>query len=230
MPLHHETLLNGLVYNSIRDSAYRDQLHNKGVTFEKRQFRMFCYSRLQGSYKIQNKQMVFTSPVSFLFSAHDEKLLLELTSSMFTRDVIMIGSKTVKLHSIQQIDQQLSSHVRIRMITPVTAYSTFMLNNKKKTFYWSPRDEEFGHQVQENAIKKFVALYGQAPADNKLILTPKDPKQLLSRTVIFKHTFIKGWMGDFILQGNEKLIRIVYDVGLSAKNSNGLGLFEVVTY
>lgn len=228
VPLHHESMLHGLIFHSIRDPDYRDKLHNKGFVYENRQFRMFCYSKLQGRHKIHEQHMIFTSPVSFLFSTHDEKLIRELTSSMFTRDVIMIGTQQVKLHSIQQVGQQVSKHMRIRMITPVTAYSTFMLNNKKKTFFYSPRDEEFGQQVKENAVKKYVALYGTAPANPELILAPVDVKQLRPRTVIFKQTFIKGWVGDFILQGSLDLIQIVYDVGLSAKNSNGLGLFEVV--
>lgn len=174
--------------------------------------------------------MIFKPPVSFLFSTHDERLIRELTSFLFTRDVVMIGSHLVKLLSIQQVSQQISSHMKIRMVTPVTAYSTFMLNGKRKTFYYSPREEEFQQHVKENAVKKYVALYGHAPANPELHLEPVNERQIRAKTVMFKNTYIKGWMGDFILKGSLELMQIVYDVGLSAKNSNGLGLFEVVRH
>ena len=228
VPIHHESMLHGLIFHSIRDPDYRDALHNRGFVYENRQFRMFCYSKLQGRYIAQEQYMIFKPPVSFLFSTHDERLIRELTSSLFTRDAVMIGTHPVKLLSIQQISQQISSHMRIRMITPVTAYSTFLLNNKKKTFYYSPKEEEFRRHVQENAVKKYAALHGVAPANPQLHIEPANIRQLRPKTVMFKNTYIKGWMGDFILRGSLELVQLIYDVGLSAKNSNGLGLFEVV--
>jgi len=228
VPIHHESLIHGLIYHCIRDPFYRDHLHNQGFVYEKRQFRMFCFSRFQGRYTIVNQRMIFRSPVSFLFSAHDERLIRELTSSLFTKESILIGTKSVRLHSIQQADERTSGHMRIRMITPVTAYSTFILNNKKKTFYYSPREEEFTQLVKLNAIKKYTALYGEEPTSAELHLEPVEFERLRPRVVMFKKTYIKGWTGDFILKGDPELVQLVYDVGLSAKNSNGLGLFEVV--
>jgi CRISPR-associated endoribonuclease Cas6 len=228
VPKHHYELLHGLIYASIRNEEYRDQLHNEGFKYEKRQFRNFCFSRLRGKLVSSGEKVVFDSPVSFIFSTCDERLMKELISTLFTKDHVMIGHQRVTVASVEQIEEQISDSMRIRMLTPVTMYSTFMHNERRKTYYYAPFEQEFNELIAANAYKKYEALFNKPPSDHSFTLTPLDKRQLTQVTYTFKKTVIKGWLGDFVLQGSPELLKLVYEVGLGAKSSNGAGLFEVI--
>lgn len=235
VPINHQEWLHGLIYHSIRDDGYRDFLHNTGYQQGKRQFRMFTFSRLNGSYRLDKNShtLEFTPPhVSFIFSASDKKLVQELVSSLLIREDLRLGANQVKVGSVEQIHTNVSEKMVVRFLTPITMYSTFLLHNKKKTYFYSPWEEEFNPLIQANALKKYEALHGDVLEGDsrRLCLTPLHRERIISKTTKFKSTLIKGWMGDFILEGNLDLIQLTYDVGLGAKNSNGHGLYEVVRH
>jgi CRISPR-associated endoribonuclease Cas6 len=48
------------------------------------------------------------------------------------------------------------------------------------------------------------------------------------KVVYYKDTVIKGWLGKYMLTGDLKLIRLVFSVGIGAKNSQGFGMLEPV--
>lgn len=55
----------------------------------------------------------------------------------------------------------LQDDVTIRMLSPVTIYSTlFSAIGKKKTYYYSPFEKEFSQLARANILKKYQALYG----------------------------------------------------------------------
>ncbi|MFW5437300.1 CRISPR-associated endoribonuclease Cas6 [Paenibacillus apiarius] len=234
VPINHQEWLHGLIYHSIRDDGYRDFLHNTGYQQGKRQFRMFTFSKLNGSHRLDrnSRTLEFSPPhVSFIFSAYDKKLVQELVSSLLIRDDLRLGSHLVKVGSVEQIHDTVSEKMVIHFLTPVTMYSTFLLHDKKKTYFYSPWEEEFSPLIKANALKKYEALYGEVPASDMTIsLSPLHRERIKPRTSRFKSTVIKGWTGDFILEGDLELIRLTYDVGLGGKNSNGHGLYDIVRH
>lgn len=234
VPVNHQEWLHGLIYHSIRDHEYQDFLHNTGFQQGKRQFRMFTFSKLSGPNRLDKAShtLEFRPPhVSFIFSAYDKKLVQEMVSSLLIRDDLRLGSQLVRVGSVEQIHDTVSEKMVIRFITPVTMYSTFLLNNKKKTYYYTPWEEEFSPLIQANALKKYEAIYGQVQSSNKtLSLSPLDRERIKPGTSRFKSTVIKGWSGDFVLEGDLELIQLTYDAGLGAKNSNGYGLYEIIRH
>ena len=44
----------------------------------------------------------------------------------------------------------------------------------------------------------------------------------------YKDTIIKGWLGEYYLNGDPELLRVALDAGLGAKNSQGYGCCELV--
>lgn len=230
VPIHHQYLINGLIYACIRDEDFRDHLHNTGYQYGKRQYRMFCYSKLRGKYKIINDKIEFVSPVSFIFSTYDERLLQEMVSSLFTKDEVMIGHQKVKVSSIEQVDNEISDNMIIRFITPITVYSTFIRNNKKKTYFFSPSENEFNEIILANICRKFEAIHGIPPESPHLSIKPIVNSRPIQKSVMFNKTLIKGWFGDFQVQGKKELIQLAFDVGMGSKGSNGMGVFEVIRH
>ncbi|XOK62488.1 CRISPR-associated endoribonuclease Cas6 [Paenibacillus elgii] len=230
VPLHHQELLHGMIYHCIGDDEFRDRLHNIGFPYEKRQFRMFCFSKLMGAHQFENGRIVFTSPVSFIFSSFHDRLVSELATTLLAKKELYIGQNRVTTAGIEVVDEKISSAMHIRMITPVTMYSTLIENNRKKTYYYSPTEEKFSELIANNACKKYEAIHGNPAPETNLELTPLDSRSLRLKTVLFKGTIIKGWMGDFRLTGHPELLRIVHQAGIGAKCSNGMGLFSVVRH
>lgn len=233
VPVHHQEWLHGLIYHSIRDENYRDFLHNQGFQQGKRQFRMFTFSKLQGEYlwnEVASSLDYLPPRASFIFSAYDRRLVQELASTLLIKDDLRIGPHRVRVDSIEQIHEHLSERMLIRFITPVTMYSTFMLGQKRKTYYYSPYEEEFSPLIEANACKKYEALYGRKPEKGNLILSPAYKKAMRPRITKFKSTVIKGWLGEFVLEGDRELIELTHAVGLGGKNSNGHGLFKIISH
>jgi len=97
---------------------------------------------------------------------------------------------------------------------------------KKKTYYYSPYEEEFTDLIDRNLRKKFEAFRGKRPRARKMkIETMGRPKE---KVVKYRDNIIKCWMGYFILKGNRRLLKLAYDGGIGSKNSQGFGMFEVI--
>lgn len=230
VPVHHNELLHGLIFQSIRNEEYREQLHEVDYSYEKRQFRMFCFSRLQGQHTVTDGIISFESPVSFIFSTSVSKLLQEFVSTLFMKDHVLIGRHPVTVASVEQLDEKVSGKMRIRFVTPVTTYSTFFHNDRRKTYFYSPWENEFNELIAANALKKYEAFFDVPPKDTRFTLTPIDKHKTKQVIFTFKKTIIKGWLGDFILEGNPELLQLVYDSGIGSKTSNGAGLFTIIEH
>lgn len=113
---------------------------------------------------------------------------------------------------------------KIRMLSPVTVYSTL---NTGRTIYFAPYNHDFRRIIKENLLKKYKAFYKEDITDIDFELYTLSDKY---QKVITKYEgfIIEGWMGDFILKGSEEIIKLAYDTGIGAKNSQGFGCFELL--
>jgi CRISPR-associated endoribonuclease Cas6 len=118
--------------------------------------------------------------------------------------------------------------VKVGMLSPAVVYSTLMTKESKKKTYYSPYEGEFVDLIDKSLRKKHKAFYKKEPRARKLKIglmgKPKE-KVLKYRDNI---NIIKGWIGNFILDGNKRLLKLAYDCGIGSKNSQGFGMFEVL--
>ncbi|WP_337919956.1 CRISPR-associated endoribonuclease Cas6 [Petrotoga sp. 8T1HF07.NaAc.6.1] len=105
-------------------------------------------------------------------------------------------------------------------------------NSSKKTVYFSPNDDNFSKLIRENLIKKYLAYYdSNLPneiSNDEFVIKEADQKGSKMIITKYKNFIIKGWHGVFEIQGNPSLLKIGYDSGFGAKNSQGFGLVEVI--
>jgi CRISPR-associated endoribonuclease Cas6 len=120
--------------------------------------------------------------------------------------------------------------ILIRMLAPLTIYSTFEDGNgNKKTHYYAPGEINFSELLEKNAIKKFSTIQADLNYDN-LQLSVKPIKVSPERNlqvVRFKNTTIQGWTGIYELFGSRELITVTYEAGLGGKNPEGFGMWEL---
>ena len=227
MPIHYNYIVQGFLYNHISKRLGKF-LHDSGFLFEKRSFKMFTFSRLQGKYWIGNGRIEFTPPVYLTISSPFEKFIEELANTLLRGESLELDGREIHVESIKvHPEPKIGGEVKIKTLSPIVVYSTLLTEEgKKKTYYYNPYEGEFADLIDKNLRKKSEAFYGKRPRARKLkIEMIRKPEEKILK---YRGNIIKGYLGRFILNGNKRLLRLGYDAGIGSKNSQGFGMFEVL--
>jgi CRISPR-associated endoribonuclease Cas6 len=231
-------------------------LHDRGAKFEKRQFRLFTFSRLSGRFKLQDRFISFKGPIFLWVASPMVQILESFASHIIKKGKVKLGNSYLQPTSVEvSLDEQFTGQILVRTLSPITAYSTLQTSDgRRKTYYYSPFEQDFCRLIQENLFKKWTALqnglYGaglsgsadknlaegknslseENQSDRKSVLSFKIWREKVSNRnhhiLSFKDTIIKAWSGLYRLEGSEELMRVAFDCGLGAKNSQGFGMIE----
>jgi len=229
LPLQYNKAVQGMIYQRIRE--YLPDLHDRGFVFAGRVFRLFVFSRIEGSgVKIGSGTISFNSPVRIKIGSPDNNFLECLANSLLRTPQVDIGGRSLLVESVAVARNPdfSSGRVKVRAISPITVYSTLMsADGRKKTYYYHPEEKEFSEQIRNNIMKK-GALLGVGDKEASFAIEPYRVKNADLKTVYYKDYVVKGWLGQYILRGIPELLNIAYDAGIGAKNSQGFGMIEVV--
>lgn len=225
LPLHYNHLVQGWIYKSI-SKKLSQFLHDSGFIIGKRKFKLFVFSRLLGRFKILNDLICFNGPVWLYISSPLDRFMKDFANGLFRSGTVQLGAELLRIKEIAILDEPVFDKENyVRMLSPVTTYSTLLTpDGKRKTYYYSPMEKEFRDLLNRNALKKYQLLYGRALKG----LLQVEPIRVKESIVLYKDTVVRGWTGNFKLGGPKTLIKTVYDAGLGSKNSEGFGMFEVI--
>jgi CRISPR-associated endoribonuclease Cas6 len=81
--------------------------------------------------------------------------------------------------------------------------------------------------LHANLEKKHLLVKGISSNSPVFSITPLAVRDRDCKMLKFKGTWVRGWMGKYLLEGDPGLLKVAYDAGLGSKNSQGFGLFEV---
>jgi CRISPR-associated endoribonuclease Cas6 len=229
VPISYNEVLQGFIYRHLHQTI-AEFLHDRGVQYKKRVFKLFTFSRLLGRLKPDGDVFHVQPPVSLIVSSPYTEVLQDLAENLLKNPEVSLAGQSLQVESISvELSPLLEGPVEIRMLSPVTVYSTLQTpSGKKKTYYYNPKEEEFSLLLRENILKKYRAFYGREPEGTEFIIEPLRVSKRDEKIVTYKGFVIKGWMGRYRLDGSPELLRLAYDAGLGAKNSQGFGCFEVV--
>jgi len=227
LPKSHNHILQGLVY-SLLDPILRRKLHKEGYKYEKRKFKLFTFSRLLGKLKITKDGFEFKPPVKLIISSPKDEILQSLAEGLLKKERFFLYKSEVFLESIAVLEKpSFDGKILIKMLSPITVYSTFKKpDGKKKTYYYSPFESEFNELIKENLRKKYELVFNKKLPYFEFEIKPKKVKSSDQKIIIYKGTVIKAWMGIYEIKGNPEIIHLSYDTGLGAKNSQGFGCWE----
>jgi CRISPR-associated endoribonuclease Cas6 len=225
LPISYNYLVQASLYNRISPEL-SNFLHDQGFRVGKRVFKLFTFSRLMGKYTFNRGRILYDGEITLYVSSPIQRFIRELANEILRLGQITIGENQLKVTGISfPVEPDIKNEVKIRMLSPLTIYSTLLTPDKrKKTYYYSPMEKEFSELIDANAKKKLILLK-RRNLKSRLMITPIKVREVL---VMYKNTVIKGWLGLFCLKGPKTLIKIVYDAGLGSKNSEGFGMFEVI--
>jgi CRISPR-associated endoribonuclease Cas6 len=227
LPMQYNYTVQGFLYGNITPEL-GEFLHDHGFMFEKRSFKMFTFSRLQERYELKGDIIVFFPPVTLTISSPFDRFIQELANTMLQKGDLELAGCKVYVANIKVLPEvQIGDEIRINMLSPVVVYSTLETKEgKKKTYYYSPFEDEFTDSLDNNLRKKYEAFFAKKPRARKLVLEAVGrPKEKIMK---YRGTIIKGWMGRFVLNGNKTLLKLGYDCGIGAKNSQGFGMVEMI--
>lgn len=229
MPIQYNHIMQAVVLKWINDEKYTTYLHDKGFALEKRVFKLYTFSRLEGDckYDREKSRLVFKSFAKFTISTADENFLDYVVRTAIVNDTMSILGQEVYVDNVRCMHMDIMSEKRIHTLSPIVTYSTFEHDGRKKTYYYNPMEEEFSRLIKENLVKKYIAFNGKEPSEREFTIKPAPNGRLKESIVIYKGTVIKGWNGDFIISGSPELLTIGYNAGLGSKNAQGFGCIEI---
>lgn len=229
LPIHYNHIVQAVILKWIGNENYSSFIHNEGYTYNKRNYKMYTFSRLQGrfSYNKINKTISYSSPVNLILSTADDKFLQYVVNNVISKDKFRIGNNDVYVKEVRCISKDIKRGNVVFTKSPIVVYSTADINGRKKTYYYNPREKEFEELIRQNLINKYNALYNKQPLENEFYIKPIENSKLKENIDIYKGIVIKGWTGEFEINGSNELLNLAYNTGLGSKNSQGFGCIEL---
>lgn len=226
LPIHYNHLVQSMIYHSM-DREFAEFLHEQGYEVDKRKFKLFTFSRLLGQYEIMGSEIFFTPPIRLIISSPLKEFCQYLLNGLLSRGSIRLGQNEINVEKISVSSPEAHSEIKVRLLSPVVAYSTLLKpEGGKYTCYFQPGEQEFNRLAEENLRKKYQAFHNQQPPAGDLEIKCLKPPRL--HLIKYKNFVIKGYSGLLLLQGPQPLLQMALDAGLGSKNSMGFGLLEIV--
>ncbi len=229
LPLAYNHYLQGLFYHMISDEKLARRVHDLGYG-DLRKFKLFTFSSLRGKHKIniKSKEITFDEYVYFSISSYDHELFTNLYHYLIQNNVVKLKYQELEIERIKIEEfKSRASELNINMLSPIVLYSTIEENNRKKTIYYNPINNEFNELLNLNIKNKLKAInkeYLYSPIKIKPIdFSTKN--QVITK---YKGFIIKGYTGKYLIEGKNEILHFLYDVGLGGKNSQGFGMFEII--
>jgi CRISPR-associated endoribonuclease Cas6 len=240
LPRYHNHILQGWLYNQISNEKFRAFLHDQGYRYEKRAFRLFTFSRLQGKFSVdrENQEFVFSSPVKLSIASPLDDLLQDVVNTILCGSGSRLGRQKVRIKTVQidnyPILKQDKRCWKIRTLSPIVVYSTFERMGRKKTHYYGVTEPEFAELLRQNLLKKSKVMMEYGLGDKLELRGDFKIRPLYSpvhkgeTAIYYKNFLIKGHMGVFEVECAPDWLKLALDTGLGSKNAQGFGMVEVV--
>ena len=224
LPINYNSIIQGIIYHSCTkiDKEYTKELHDYGINSDDtNKFKLFCFSNLYGTYKIENKKITFSNSIFFEIRSIDPYFIHTVYEGM-NKYGIKFGDRLVKpnLRLENKVIQETS--IQIKMLSPIIAFKN---NDENKKDYLSPMDNEFIPYLQNNFIRKYNTYYNDDP--NEINIEVIDVSHKDKCVTQFKNLYLTGWSGLYYIEGTPENLTFLYNVGLGSKNSQGFGLFDI---
>ena len=230
LPLNYQYALQGFLYRSLTETSFASFLHEVGFQKGKRTFKLFTFSRLFGPHRIyaKQKQIEFTDTITWHVSSVLEDLIRQLREHFLMSETVQLNGQTLYINKVEVRKTSMQEGCyKIKMLSPVTVYSTYEQEERKKTHYFQPPDPVFSNLVQANFVNKYEAYYGTAP-EHEFKVSPLAEGEWSKVVTTFKGHIITGWLGTFEVDTSPEQLAFAYDTGIGGRNSQGFGMFEII--
>ncbi len=260
IPINYQYPLSAWIYKTFAaaDGEFADWLHEHGYAFNgNRKFKLFTFSnlRLKGvKFQARPAPVLSVSPGSqeLLLSFYMEEAANHFIRGLFSGRDMVIADKNhraeFRVSSVECLPApEFGDTETFQCIAPMVLSRGRMTDGKLRAEYLSPEDEDYGHLLKENLIRKYVAAnqekvatvesdgnienqYLDLPFDTdlwdfKLLNTPKS-KLLTIKAGTPQQSKVRGFLFEFELTAPPELMAFGYQAGFGEKGSLGMGMVE----
>lgn len=230
LPLHYNRVVQGLIYSQVQ--ARHCYLHDRGHPAGNRQFRLFVFSRLFGQVQgVKDGFITFLGNVKFRVGSPIRGFLQDLGQALLNAGEVSLGPSRWRVARVSALADPVFSESRVTFeaLSPVTVYSTLVSGSgRKKTYYFHPSENEFKDLLEQNLQRKGQALGIDDSVVRDIRLVSFKVRNHDLKVVYYKDVVVKGWMGQFTLEGHHWMLKLAYDTGIGAKNSQGFGMITPI--
>ena len=201
VPMSYQSILQGVIYSLLSKDKLGDFYHNDGYHYDKKIFKCFTFSQLFGKYKIENKYLIFDSDFYFYISSLDEEFL-----------------KNISILNLQPFIG--TKKICIETLSPMLIYST----KDNYSTYYRPSDKESLNFIINNIQDKCLAYHYPI---KELVFKIDYIIYEKRRMMKFKNCFYECFMTKLEIETNFETLSLIYNCGLSSKNSCGFGMIDI---
>lgn len=230
LPIEYNHILQSWIYSSISERL-ADFLHNEGFVVNGRRFKLFCFSRLMGTFSFDpvRQRIFYNDTVQLVVTSPLHYFIEELANGLLLTPHVRLGSNDLFVEHVDvHTEKILQDEMIVRTLSPITVYSTLLrMDGRKFTAYFMPRDPEYNEMITQNLVKKYQAAFVMEKdfLHEPVVLTPLGRGKV--HIVRYKDTIIKGYMGRLKVSGSPELLQTALDCGLGSKNAQGFGCIEI---
>lgn len=227
IPFQYHHMMQGLLYSCIENQSkdLAEFLHETGYQYEKRTFKMFTFSEIIekpiGVMK-KEKQLVYDNEISFYVSTIDNQLVNIICKLMEEQQVVRLGKNRLFIKNIQILQYEIEEEMKVRTASPICCYSTGLVNDKKRTIYYHPYENEWKNIICENIRKKCETYYGRPKEEFEFSIQCIDKP--IEINIFYKGIYMKTYKGKFHIKGSKEAIEVAFNAGIGSKNAQGFGL------
>jgi len=229
LPIHYNYIVQSAIYNSISDEL-ADFLHNTGYSTEKRTFKLFSFSQLNGSFRLYRKdgKIKFYSPINLTISSPIDEFCETLVNTLLTKGYMQFLNYDLSIEHINLRRVRAGKNeVRIKTLSPIVVYSTLLkADGNKYTCYFQPGEPKFEELILGNLLRKYKALYKDDFIVDYFNIHPIS--KIKMHIIKYKSIVIKAYSGCMKVSAPKELIHLMLDCGLGGKNSQGFGCIDIL--
>ena len=207
-------VMQGLFYRLLsEDPELSRRIHGDGGS------KFYSFTGLEGESRPSGEKRLWSGNVRWRFRSPDPRLTEVLYRRVAGDPAVRIGSADGEVTGAELSDRRIfTSCAEVTAATPLLAYHTA----ERRTFH-SPGEREFGETVQNGLIRRYRLYTGSEPKGEVRFL-PLDAEEERDRRVMtFKGSYLRGYMGKYLLAGPPEVLEFAYDAGLGSKTSAGFG-------
>ena len=221
----YHSLLQGVIYHALMNNDNVSKIHDKGYSIGNRKFKLFTYSEIYGEsvYLKESKELMFTDKGYFFFGSVDDNVTISFISFLQQNMSIVLGNKIIKIVGFEILDDyfEIKDEICFTTLSPITIYKT---NEKRKTIYMDPSEEEFKESILSNLSQKYYLIY----KENLPEVVIKEISNIKKKIVYFRNVFVIAYHFNIIFSNlNKEAIKTILYTGLGSKNSSGFGMVSI---
>jgi len=225
IPYNYNHLISAIIYRKIYDLDLAAKLH-----FSK-DYKFFTFSQIYvPQFKLtKNGVLSRDGKIEFYVSSPNDDLIRSLVEGHLENSEVDFKGDKLILEEIELLKKPIfSENMKMRTISPVMARIKREIDGKLKIWDLGPGDERFYESIQKNLINKYISFYGDFDGDRWIKIRP-DMKTAKRRRIEIKGNYHRGYMMNFGIKADQRLLEFAYDCGLGEKNSMGFGMVEINT-